>query len=162
MPLFSCLQDTYLLPEHHLHFHEYACYRKDTGGDIRGNGGFGILVRDSVHSQEICTSIHSSSCAVKITVTPFFHCLFLVSSSWSNLICNRLFDLFSDLSTPFVVVCDFSTHNSIWDSSRTCQSGALLEQLLLANNLVFLNRGESTHMCRTIGSKFSIDLTLCN
>ena len=72
-----------------------------------------------------------------------------------------LFDLFSELPTLFIIG-DFNAHNSIWGSSQTCQRGALLEQLLLAHNLVLLNTGGPTHICMTTGSTSSIDLTLCS
>ena len=72
-----------------------------------------------------------------------------------------LFDLFSELPTPFFIVGDFNAYNSLWGSSRTYQRGAVLEQLL-ANNLFLLNTGEPTHICMATGSTSSIDLALCS
>ena len=52
-PPFLCLQETHLLPEHHLRLRGYVCYRKDTVGGLCAHGGVAILVHDSIHSQEI-------------------------------------------------------------------------------------------------------------
>ena len=65
-------------------------------------------------------------------------------------------------SSWICLLSDFNAHNSLWGSSQTFQRGALLEQLLLGNNLVLLNTGEPTHICIAIGSTSSIDLALCS
>ena len=162
-PLFSCLQERHLLPEHHLHLCGYAWYQKDTDDGLRAHSGVAILVHDSVHLQEIARQSTLPVVAVKVTMT---HLSFIVCSLYlppgQPLSASDLFDLFSELPTPFIVVGDFNAHNSIWGSSRTCQRGALLKQLLLAHNLVLLNTGEPTHIYMATGSTSSIDLTLCS
>ena len=49
-PPFWFLQETHLLPEHHLRLREYVCYRKDTVDGLCALGGVAILVHDSIHS----------------------------------------------------------------------------------------------------------------
>ena len=158
-PLFLCLQVTYLLPEHHLRLCGYVCSRKDTVDGFHAHGGVAILVHDSIHSQEIALPV----VAIKVTMT---HLSFIVCSLYlppgQPVSATDVFDLFSELPTPFIIVGDFIAHNSLWGSSLTCQRVALLEQLLLANNLILLNTGEPTYICMTTGSTSSIDLALCS
>ena len=146
-PPFVCLQETHLLPEHHLRVHGYVCYRKDTVDDLRAHGGVAIDVHDSIHSQGISLQSTLPVVAVKETMThlPFIVCSLYLPPG-QPLSATDLFDLFSELPTPFIIVGDFNAHNSLWGSSRTCQRGALVEQLLLAINLVLLNTGEPTYM----------------
>ena len=162
-PLFSCLQDTHLLPEHHLYLHRYACYRNDTDDGFHAHNGIAILVHYSVHSQEIALQsiLPVVAFKVKMILLSLIVCsLYLPPGQPFS--ATDLLDLFSELPTPFIIVGDLNDHNSIWGSSRTCQSGALLGPLLLAHNLVLLNPGKPTHFCMGTGSTYSIDLTLCS
>ena len=160
---FLKLQETHLLPEHHLHVRGHACYRKDTVDGLRAHSGVAIHVHDSIHSQEIALQSTLPVVAVKVTIT---HLSFIVCSLYlppgQPLSATDLFDLFSELPTPFIIVGGFIAHNSLWGSYRTCQRGALLEQLLLANNLILLNTGEPTRICMATVSTSSIDLALCS
>ena len=160
-PLFLCLHEIHILSEHHLHFRGYTCYWNDTDNDLHAHGGVAILVHDSVYLQEIALQSPLPVVAVRVTMTHLSF-LFSVSSSCQPFSATDLFDLFSKFPTPFIFVGDFSTHNSIWCSSRICQRGALFEILLLANNLVLLNSGKPTFICMATGSTAtsSIDLTL--
>ena len=129
---------------------------------LRAHAGVAILVHDSIHSQEIALQSTLSVVAVKVTMT---HISFIVCSLYlppgQPLSATALFDLFSEIPTPFIAVGDINAHNSLWGSSRTYQRGALLEQLL-ANNLVLSNAGEPRHICMATGSTTSIDLALCS
>ena len=146
-PLFSYLQETHLLPEHRLHIRGYVCYRKDTDDGLRAHGGVAILAHDSIHLQEIGLQSTLPVVAVKVTMS---HLSFQLCSSYlppgQPLSATDLFDLFSKLQTPFIVIGDFNAHNFIMGSSQTCQRGALLEQVLFAHNLFLLNTGEPTHI----------------
>ena len=64
-----CLQETHLLPEHHLHLRRYACYRNDTDDGLHAHSGVAILVHDSVHSQEIALQFLLPVVAVRVTMT---------------------------------------------------------------------------------------------
>ena len=162
-PLFSCLQETQLLPEQRLHLCGYVCYLKDTDDDLHAHSGVAILVHNSIHLLEIGLQSTLPVIAVKVTMS---HLSFIVCSLFlppgQLLSATDLFDLFSELPTPFIIVGDFNAHNSLCGSSQTCQRGSLLEQLLLASNLILLNTGEPTHICMATGSSSSIDLTLCS
>ena len=113
-PTFLCLQETHLLPEHHLRLRGYVCYRKDTVDGLHANGGVAILVHDSIHSQEIAFQSTLPVVAVKINMT---HLSFIVCSLYlppgQPLSATDLFDLFSELPTPFIIVGDFNAHNSM-------------------------------------------------
>ena len=132
-PPILCLQEAHLLPEHHLRLRGYVCYRKDTADGLHAHGGVAILVHESIHSQEIALQSTLPVVADKLIMT---HLSFILSSLYlphgQSLSPTDLFYLFSELPTPFIIVGDFNAHNSLWGSSRTCQRGALLEQLLFA------------------------------
>ena len=157
-PLFLCLQETHHLPERHLHLRGYACYWKDTDDSLYVHGGVAILVHNSIHSQGIALQSTLPVVTAKVTMT---HLSFLLCSLYllpgQPLSATDLFDLFSKLPTPFIIFGEFNAHNSFWGCKQTCHGVALLEQLLLANNLVLLNTGEPTHICMATGSTSSID-----
>ena len=70
-PLFLCLQETYILPEHLLRLSRYVCYRKDTVARVHAHGGVTVLVHDSIDSQEIALQSTLPVVAVKVTMTNF-------------------------------------------------------------------------------------------
>ena len=76
------------MPEHHLRLRGCVCYWKDTVDGFHAHVGVAILVHDSVHSQGIALESTLPVVAVKVTMTPFFHSLFFVSSTWSAPLCN--------------------------------------------------------------------------
>ena len=76
-PLFLCLQETHLLPEHLLRLRGYVCYRKDTVAGVHAHGGVAILVHDFIHSQEIALPSILPVLSVKVTMT---HLSFMVCS----------------------------------------------------------------------------------
>ena len=149
------------MPEDQLRLRGYICYRQDTVDGLGAHGGVVSLIHDSIHSQEIALQSTLPVVAVKVTMT---HLSFIVCSLYlppvQTLSATDLFASFSELPTPFIIVGDFNAHNSLCGSSRTCQMGALPEQLLLANNLVLLNTREPTHICIAEDSTSSIDLAL--
>ena len=133
-PLFLCLQETHLLPEHHLRLRGYVCYRKDIVDVLRAHGGVAILVHDSIHSQEIALQSTLRVVAVKVTIT---HLSFIVCSLYlppaQPLSATDLFDLFSKLPTP---------SSSLVTSMPTIHSGALVSPVrelhLLSNSFLLL------------------------
>ena len=112
-PPFLCLQERHLLPEHHLHLRGYVCYRKDPVDGLRAHGGVAILVHDSIHSQDIALPSTLPVVAIKVTMTylSFIVCSFYLPPG-QPLSATDLFDLFSELPTPFIIVGDFNAHNS--------------------------------------------------
>ena len=93
-PLFSCLQETHLLPEHRLYLRGYACYQKNIDVGLSAHGGVSILFHDSVHSQGIALQSTLPVLAIKVTMT---HLPFIVRSLYlipgQPISATNLFDL---------------------------------------------------------------------
>ena len=96
-----------VLPEHHLCLHGYVSYRKDTVDGLHAHGGVAILVHNSIHLQEIALQSTLPVVAVKVTMTHLY------LPPGQPLSATELFDLFSELPTPFIIVGDFNAHNSL-------------------------------------------------
>ena len=93
--LFSCLQETHHLPEHHLHLRGYFCYQKDTDYGLRAHGGVAILVHDIIQSQGFTLQYTLPVVAVKVTVSYLSFLLFLYLPPGQHLCAMDLFYLFS-------------------------------------------------------------------
>ena len=134
------------MPEHHLHVRGYVCYWKDTDDGFCAHGDVAILVHNSIHLQEITLQSTLPAVAVKVIMT---HLSLIDGSLYlppgQPLFAPDLFDLFSEFPTSWIIVRDFNAHNPVWSCSRTCQRGALLEQLFLAN-LILLHWRTNTHL----------------
>ena len=66
---------------------------------------FVLLVYDSIHSQEIALQFTLPVVAVKVTMPhPSFILCFLYLPPGQPLSATDLFDLFSELPTPFIVI----------------------------------------------------------
>ena len=117
-PLFLCLQETHLLPEHHQRLRGYACYRKYTAHGLHAHCGAAILVHNSIHSQEISLQSTLPVVAVKVTMT---HLSFIVCSLYlppgQPLYATDLFNLFLNSQPP---------SSSLITSMPTIHSGALV------------------------------------
>lgn len=75
---------------------------------------------------------------------------------------SELQRLSDQIPSPKLIVGDFNAHNQIWGSARTCSRGRTIENFLLNNELVFLNKGKNTYFHPGFRTLSAIDLALCS
>ncbi|KAL4100873.1 hypothetical protein QTP88_020902 [Uroleucon formosanum] len=68
-------------------------------------------------------------------------------------------NIIDQLPTPFVILGDFNSHNTLWGCNVTDHRGTKIETILNTNNINILNKGQATRVNSSNGNLSAIDLS---
>ena len=77
-----------------------------------------------------------------------------------NYVSSYIEFIINQLPKPFIIVGDFNAHNTIWGSNNIDQRGKILEQIIINENIIFLNNSSPTHLNIANGTFSNIDISL--
>lgn len=158
-PFCLCIQESHLKSEETFNLRGYKSYRLDITPNVRACGGVVTFIKSNISSQEVQLITDLQAVAVKISYPyQITICnLYLPNNNW-NLQCLR--ELVQQLTTPFLLLGDLNSHNTIWGSEKVDAAGRRVEQLLDEFDLVLLNTGEGTYINSRSNSLSAIDLSI--
>ncbi|GFV84997.1 putative RNA-directed DNA polymerase from transposon X-element [Trichonephila clavipes] len=160
-PICVAVQETFLKSCHKTKIRWYGCVRKDTEGSSV-SGGVCIFISLDVPSgalplrtslQAVAVRIHSMS---QITVCN----IYLPPNTVSHQ--HDLNNLVDQLAAPFIILCDFNGHRTLWGSVKTNHRGRQIEQVLSDHCLCLLNHEEPTYFHEPTRSFRTLDLAICS
>jgi len=68
-------------------------------------------------------------------------------------------NIIDQLLTPFIILGDFNSHNTLWGCINTDHRGTKIEKILNTNNINILNNGQATRVSTNTGNLSAIDLS---
>ena len=75
---------------------------------------------------------------------------------------NEINNILQQLLTPFILLGDFNSHNTMWGCKSTNHKGKTLENIINNDNLSLFNKKSPTHLDPSAATYSAINLTLCN
>ena len=75
---------------------------------------------------------------------------------------NQINNILQLLLTPFILLGDFNSHNTMWGCRSTNHKGQTLKNIINNNDLCLFNKKSPTHLDPSSATYSAIDLTLCN
>ena len=158
-----CIQETNLKENQILKLNKYSCYSKNRLDCLAASGGVSIIVKDNIYSQTIPINTNLEAVAVEIIIgSNRINLCNLYLSNRHDLNIEEIEKLILQLPTPYIIVGDFNSHNTLWGSHKIDCRGKTIENLINNNNLILLNDGSPTFFNSSNGKTSAIDLTLCN
>lgn len=155
------LNETRLKPHHHFNFKNFNCFRLDESSSSRG---VMTLVNNLFHAKQIHTRpSHIESVVCQVDIGAF-------QINIANVYCspNKSFTstdfkaIFDDIPSPKIITGDFNAHSAAWGCDDENARGRMLLDLIIQENLVFLNTGSATHISPPPKRDSAIDLTFCS
>lgn len=158
-PFCVCMQETHLKPEATFIMRGYSATRKDDILVNRAKGGVIILLKDNIPYTHIPLQTNLQAVAIQIQFpTKMSICnIYLPDCHWNV---KDLEAIVSQLQSPFLLIGDFNSHNTIWGSNSTNAKGKILERFIDKLNLVLLNNGKGTFLNSRSNCLSAIDLSL--
>lgn len=149
LDIFICVE-SWLLPEHDIHFPGFLTFRKDRT-HARG-GGILLLIRKNLAYVEL-TDINSpvrniEICGININnIHPKLNLIVIYRAPDLTLSLETWELLFQNFKQPNTIVMgDFNSHNIIWNCNRTDKNGERLESCISNCNLFLHNNDSITYV----------------
>ena len=168
-PIVIALQETWLLPTDPYNFSlfNYSLYRYDETDGERRHGGTALYINnDYVHDFIILnTPLQAVACTIRLHGRNIDICsIYIPPNADNNTLERNLNDLVTQFRHPFLLLGDFNAHSPMWgrDTGVSDQRGEIVERFLDNNQLVLLNKGDSTHFSLAHNSESAIDLSICS
>ena len=168
-PIVIALQETWILPTDPYNFSlfNYSLYRYDETDGERRHGGTALYINnDYVHDLIILnTPLQAVACTIRLHGRNIDICSIYIPPNADNTTLERnLNDLIEQFRHPFLLLGDFNAHSPMWGRNVRVsdQRGEIVEHFLDSNQLILLNKGDSTHFSLTHNSESAIDLSICS
>ena len=100
--------------------------------------------------------------AVKVTLHRTINICSLYIPPHDTINENELNNILKQLPTPFILLGNFNSHNTMWGCRSTNQKGKTLENIINNNNLYLFNKKSQIHFDSSSATYSAIDLTLCD
>ena len=115
-PSVICLQETRLKPNTDLTFKNYKSFYKSNAS---GQGGVGILVKNSILKSSVNLKTHLQAVAANVTIRgkAYTICSIYIPPS-SNPSSSDIDNVISQFELPFLLCGDFNAHNTLWGVSE--------------------------------------------
>lgn len=159
-PIALCIQETNFNNNKSINLNNYSSYIKNRNHALRASGGVAIFTNNSFPSKEIPIISHLEVIAVNIIAKyNLTICnIYLPNSQDFNVL--DIQNIIDQLPTPFIILGDFNSHNTLWGCNDTDHRGTKIETILNTNNINILNNGQATRVNSSNGNLSAIDLSL--
>ena len=161
-PVAICLQETFLKDSDRFTLKYHSCYFRHCSDNDKASGGVAVIVNNSVphRSLKIDSTVQAVAVSISLKKTSTLCSVYLPLSSPIDI--KKLDHLFYQLPRPFILMGDFSSHNTLWGCIDTNDKGRTIEEFITKQDLVLLNDKSSTYLHPATGSYSSLDLTMCS
>ena len=136
-PEIICLQETNFKGLSSGKIKNYKNFTKNRITD-HASGGVAIYIKYAILSQEITITSNLEVVAVKVILLTNLHICNIYLPNSQQLHISELYQIFSQLPKPFIILGDFNSHNIPWGPHKTDKRGAAIAKLINEANLFFL------------------------
>ena len=160
-PAIISLQETSIKANDDIDVKSYENYNHIHNTGHRASGDVSILFRNDIPQSKININTGLQAIAVKVTFhrTISICTLYILPNDTINK--KELSNILQQLPTPYILLCDFNCHNTLWSCKSTNQKGRTFENIINNNNLCLLNT-QSQILIDPSSTYLTIDLTLCD
>lgn len=136
-PFCLCIQETHLKQNENFTLRHYKSFKLNINTVQRAHGGAAIFIKENINVKTINLNTNIQAVAIQLN---FPHILtlcniYLPDINWTL---NELQHLIRQLPSPFILLGDFNSHNILWGSISTDQSGRDIEQLIDEYNNIYV------------------------
>lgn len=158
-PIALCIQETNFNNNKQILLKNYSSYIKNRNHAGRASGGVAIFINNIFPSEEIPITSHLEIIAVNMTAkSNFTICnIYLPNSQDFNIL--DIQNIIDQLPTPFIILGDLNSHNTLWGCNDTDHRGTKIETIFNTNNINILNNGQATRVNSCNGNLSAIDLS---
>ena len=165
-PYIICIQESHIKPPQIPKIKNFTSYHKEPNlsPTDRARGGVITFVNNDYSSSEILINSPLQVIATQIN--------YPINMTVSNIYLppnqkfseNDINNIVEQLPSPFLIVGDFNSHNSIWGSLKTDKKGRIIERIADDWMLTIMNleKRKPTHINHQNGNNSSIDLSICS
>ena len=161
-PAIVCLQETFLKTNDDITIKNHQSYNFINNTGHRASGGVSILIRNDIPQSKIHLNTQLQAIAVKVTLHRTINICSLYIPPHDAINESEINNILQQLPTPFILLGDFNSHNTIWGCRSTNHKGQTLENIINSNNLCLFNKKSPTHLDPSSATYSAIDLTLCD
>ena len=159
-PSVFCLQETFLQSNDNITFKNYSIYNHIFENADRACGGSSIIVDNKYPHRQIDLDLNFQATAVVVTLhRPICICSIYIPPSYQFTI-EELYELISQLPSPFLILGDFNSHNKLWGNTDTDNKGDIVELFLNEYDICLLNGKDPRYLSPSTGKYSSLDLSL--
>ena len=157
-----CLQETFRKTNDDITIKNHQSYNFINNTGHRASGGVSILIRNDIPQSKIHLNTQLQAIAVKVTLHRTINICSLYIPPHDAINKSEINNILQQLPTPFILLGDFNSHNTIWGCRSTNHKGQTLENIINSNNLCLFNKKSPTHLDPSSATYSAIDLTLCD
>ena len=128
----------------------------------RASGGVSILIRNDIPQSKIHLNTQLQAIAVKVTLHRTINICSLYIPPHDAINESEINNILQQLPTPFILLGDFNSHNTMWGCRSTNHKCQTLENINNNNNLCLFNKKSPTHLDPSSATYSAIDLTHCD
>ena len=159
-PVCVAIQESKLLEKFPFKINKYKFLHRSmpVGENENAHGGVGILI----HQDLVYRQIHLNTIFQAVAIQTHLHKQVTLCNIYihpkQDFNESDLEDIISQLPAPFILTGDFNSHNTLWYDSKTDSRGRKIENFVLNNDLIILDKNEFTFFRGK--SRTHIDLTI--
>lgn len=140
---------------------QYNGYFHNLAENTSTKQGIGILVKKNIPHSLIYTNSDISTIAIQTNIGIKLSVACTYIPPQQNFSERSLKTIINNLTYPFLITGDFNSRSPIWGSVNSNHRGAVIENLILNEDLIVLNNGSPTHFS-THNTFSHIDITFCS
>ena len=157
-PVAICLQETHLKASGS--FKCYITFNKHTSDGGQASGGSSILVRSDMVCIPVALNTILQAAAVRLTLHKTITLCSIYIPPNSILTLQELDSLVRELPSTYLLLGDFSGHNSLWGGNTRDTKGKRIEDLVDGHAVCVLNNGSYTYLHPAYGTYSAIVLSI--
>ena len=161
-PAIVCLQETFLKTNDDTTIKNHQSYNFIYNTGHRASGGVSILIRNDIPQNKIHLNTQFQAIAVKVTLHRTINICSIYILPHDAINESEINNILQQLPTPFILLGDFNSHNTMRGCRSTKHKGQTLENIINNNNLCLFTRKSPTHLDPSSATYSAIDLTLCD
>ena len=145
-----CLNETWLTKMDKFTIRNFETLRLDRKSGNSG-GGVSICIKNSIKFERIDLDLNEEIIAVKILssqIDPALNNDFILVTFYNppnSVICAEILSKLAKLGQKVLIMGDLNAHSPTWKSKRYNTSGKIVEEFLIEEGFILLNRDEPTY-----------------
>ena len=145
-PAIVCLQETFLKTNDDITIKNHQSYNFINNTGHRASGGVSILIWNNIPQSKIHLHTQLQAIAVKVTLHRTINICSIYILPHDAINESEINNILQQLPTPFILLVDFNSHNTVWGCRSTNHKGQTLENIINNNNLCLFNKKSPTHL----------------
>ena len=161
-PAIVFLQETFLKTDDDITIKKHQSYNFINNTGHRASSGVSVLIRNGIPQSKIYLNTQLQAIAVKVTLRRTINICSIYIPSHDAINESEINNILQQLPTPFILLGDFNSHNTMWGCKGTNHKAKLSKIIINNNNLCLFNKKSPTHLDPSSATYSAIDLTLCD